>query len=314
VSIPASAPPAAPPPAAETAPRPRGWCRNCDAALFGPFCSNCGQRDSEYSVSLPVLAREFADEYLSFDSRLFRSILFLLVRPGFLTRQYLVGRRERYVRPLRLYIVASLLFFLVIPLMVRVNIEEGRNLRQLFQAEVLDDPAAAGLGGDTLAAAPPQMTPIPDLGTLQVGRMRYSITEHLERLSGMTPQQLFETAFAGFEKYLPRMMFVLLPVFALILKLLYLRRRWFYAEHFIFALHFHAFAFAVFFLLITLPANVWTAGLVLWSIVYLAVAMRKVYKQSIPKTAIKFLLLTGVYAGLVLLGVAASALLGILLV
>jgi|GEM_PF-6582586 len=88
------------------------WCRNCDTKLVGPYCSGCGQRADEYSVSLAVLARDAADEYLSFDSRLLRTIIALVLRPGYLTRQYLIGRRARYVRPLRLYIVASLLFFL----------------------------------------------------------------------------------------------------------------------------------------------------------------------------------------------------------
>jgi hypothetical protein len=312
-------------------PQPRAWCRNCDTGLHGDFCSTCGQRNSEYSVSLGVLAKEFADEYLSLDSRLFRTVLNLFFRPGFLTRQFLIGRRARYVRPLRLYIVASLVFFLVIPFVVRINWDEGRSVRAMIEEGIADgaararaDTAAvAGAAQGVAAGAEPRpeversggaSSSLPDLGTLNVGGQTISISERAERLGTMTPQQLIDTIVAGFERYLPRVMFVLLPVFALILKLLYMRRKWYYAEHFIFALHFHAFAFSLLFLLLVLPSGLWTAGLVLWGVVYLAVAMHRVYAQPVWKTGLKFMLLTGVYSILLTVAIFGTVAASILLV
>ncbi|MFS8544177.1 MAG: DUF3667 domain-containing protein, partial [Limnochordales bacterium] len=79
-------------------------CLDCGAPLTGRLCANCGQPAGDAQLSLRKLLGELADEYLNVDSRFFRSIVPLLVRPGFLTREYLQGRRTRYVRPLRLYL------------------------------------------------------------------------------------------------------------------------------------------------------------------------------------------------------------------
>jgi hypothetical protein len=326
---PAAAPDTQPPGA--TAAQPRAWCRNCDTGLIGPYCSHCGQRNDEYAVSLHVLARDFADEYLSFDSRLFRTLLNLFFRPGFLTRQYLVGRRERYVRPLRLYIVASLLFFLALslvqPLGRVMDGERGAEMRlsEAFGMLTEDgtqptgptaadtvavpaDPVATGAGEP--AARPPDMPQIVDVGPWQI-----DVGARAERLGGMTFEGLAAAFRDSFERYLPRMMFLLLPLFALILKLLYVRRRWYYAEHFIFALHVHAFFFAVFLLLLVLPGGtVLTRVLMLWGLLYLFIAMRHVYRQSWLKTGLKYLTLTAVYSVALLLTFAGLVVTTLLLV
>jgi hypothetical protein len=89
-------------------------CRNCRAVATGNFCPDCGQ---ETRVALPT-AREFlreaAGRLVAIDGRLWRTIFALVLRPGFLTREYLSGRRRRYVRPARLFVLLSLLAFAVI--------------------------------------------------------------------------------------------------------------------------------------------------------------------------------------------------------
>ena len=82
-------------------------CRNCGAEATGNYCPACGQ---ETDVALPpagTFLREAAGRYVSLDSRLLRSLHALLFRPAFLTREYLVGRRRRYVRPARLLMPCS---------------------------------------------------------------------------------------------------------------------------------------------------------------------------------------------------------------
>jgi hypothetical protein len=89
-------------------------CLNCGTALQGPFCHYCGQPDKNLVRFFPALLREMLEDFVDFDSRFMRTIKPLLFRPGKLTRDYLDGRRFRYVPPLRLYIFSSLmLFFLV---------------------------------------------------------------------------------------------------------------------------------------------------------------------------------------------------------
>jgi len=88
-------------------------CLNCGTPLAGPFCHYCGQPDKNLMRFFPVLLRELLADFLDFDSRFARTMKPLLFHPGKLTRDYLDGRRFRYTPPLRLYIFASMAFFLI---------------------------------------------------------------------------------------------------------------------------------------------------------------------------------------------------------
>ena len=88
-------------------------CLNCGAALRGQYCGNCGQRGNSRLISLWELVRDAFGDLFELDSRLWRTVLPLLVRPGLLTADYLAGRRARYMPPFRMYLVLSLLFFVV---------------------------------------------------------------------------------------------------------------------------------------------------------------------------------------------------------
>jgi hypothetical protein len=88
-------------------------CLNCGTELAGPFCYYCGQPDKNLLRFFPVLLRELLEDFLDFDSRFARTMKPLLFHPGKLTRDYLDGRRFRYTPPLRLYIFASMIFFLI---------------------------------------------------------------------------------------------------------------------------------------------------------------------------------------------------------
>jgi hypothetical protein len=86
-------------------------CRNCGTPLSGKFCPECGQRSHTHVAPLREIAEDFARQQFGFDAKFLHSIVPLLVRPGFLTREYCAGREERYVKPFRLYLFSSLLFF-----------------------------------------------------------------------------------------------------------------------------------------------------------------------------------------------------------
>ena len=95
---------------AVTAPK----CDNCGAAVPGKYCSHCGQRFEHAIHSVLHFTREAMEDLTHADSRLWSTLAALLFKPGFLTREFLSGRRVRYLPPLRLYLVLSVLFFLVI--------------------------------------------------------------------------------------------------------------------------------------------------------------------------------------------------------
>lgn len=88
-------------------------CGNCHKPVAGRFCTNCGQEDRTYLLSLGELVGEFFGELTNFDSRFFRSAKPLLFKPGLLTLEYMRGRRQNYFPPIRMYIIISLLFFFV---------------------------------------------------------------------------------------------------------------------------------------------------------------------------------------------------------
>jgi hypothetical protein len=117
-------------------------CLNCDAELTNDYCAQCGQRDVDLERPFPTLARELIEEAFQLDGRVARTLLTLVRKPGELTRQYLAGRRQLYTSPLRLYLVISLLFFVVAAGVVRRGIlSDGQTLEGEVsrQAQFLSD-------------------------------------------------------------------------------------------------------------------------------------------------------------------------------
>ena len=100
--------PLAPPAVALSSPS----CLNCGTLLSGPYCAECGQHDLPPEPPLKELVAEAWDAFVSVDGKVASTLKLLLLRPGALTQEYLQGRRARFLPPLRLYLICSLLFFL----------------------------------------------------------------------------------------------------------------------------------------------------------------------------------------------------------
>src|SRR5580765_1962139 len=88
-------------------------CANCGTPLAGRYCSTCGQRADVHAHSVGHFLHEFAEALTHADSRVWATLVSLLQRPGFLTREYFAGRRARYLEPLRVYLFMSVLFLLL---------------------------------------------------------------------------------------------------------------------------------------------------------------------------------------------------------
>lgn len=104
---------------------PLKTCANCDAQLAGQYCAICGQRTKNRMITLWEMIREASDIIVSLDSKLWRTLTLLLFRPGRLTRDYLEGKRARYVAPLRLFLGLTLLFFFLVAIQQRTEIDGG---------------------------------------------------------------------------------------------------------------------------------------------------------------------------------------------
>ena len=137
--LPVPAPPAATPPVpVVNVPQPPApqtlVCANCGQPLAGEYCAACGQRHEPHVHTVSHFAAEAFESISHADSRLWRTLLYLLIRPGFLTREFFAGRRVRYLPPFRLYLVISVLFFVVIGLGGKSE-ESGVDLVKLDSAE-----------------------------------------------------------------------------------------------------------------------------------------------------------------------------------
>jgi len=93
---------------------PLTHCENCGADLQGHWCAQCGQPAIEYRRSFRYVVADLLNEFLNWDSKFFTTIALLILKPWRLTNEFLAGKRVRYVNPLRLYLLASILFFFAV--------------------------------------------------------------------------------------------------------------------------------------------------------------------------------------------------------
>lgn len=95
-------------------------CKNCgkDLPAEAHYCPACGQSVKDTARPWPQFVRETLDELFDFDGRMLSSLRLLFTRPGFLSREYIDGRRQMYTPPIRMYLVISVLFFLVLPMIL----------------------------------------------------------------------------------------------------------------------------------------------------------------------------------------------------
>jgi len=89
-------------------------CLNCGAKLTGKFCSRCGQKDSDYRRPYWTFLEDITDNVISKDSRLWRTLGYLLFLPGAMTREYIAGRRIRFLPPIRTFLISIVLFFMTV--------------------------------------------------------------------------------------------------------------------------------------------------------------------------------------------------------
>lgn len=287
-------------------------CLNCGDTTPGNYCPVCGQRRGDVRVSLRRLLADVLEDQLSISAALPRTLAAVLFRPGHATNEYLRGRIASYIAPFRLYLVSSLIFFLLLSVLNRVGDMSQARERNL-PADSLGSIATSTdstSGGVTPGADP-------DSGSasqVQLGRnvtfsmegdslgrltgiepLDRALRGRLQRLGEMEGNEVAEAILPGVLDRLPVAVFLLVPLFALMLKLLYIRTGRYYIDHFIFALHVHAFAFILFTVMMPVPDAV-SRYTVLILLVYLILAMRRVYAQGWMRTIFKWLALSGMYA------------------
>lgn len=315
-------------------------CLNCKAELSGRFCHNCGQENIEPKESAWHLVTHFFNDITHFDGKFFSSTGLLIRKPGFLPRQYMLGRRASYLNPIRMYIFSSAVFFLFFFTVFhlaekgidRSTTIEGKSIEEI--RSLLPDSLKAFTTrinqGKPVAkdALEPFLDSLKNVGGFHFTSRKYGSKREYDSLlangvkkHNWLERKLIYKELEINEKYhnrggdalkslssiflhsLPQMLFISLPFFALMLKLLYRRQKeYYYVSHGIFSIHFYIFIFIVFLSILTVgkirEMTHWEwirylEWLLRFSIFfYLYKAMRNFYLQSRAKTIIKFMLLT----------------------
>jgi len=279
-------------------------CDNCGARVPDKYCGNCGQRLEPPLQSVWHFIQIATEDVTHADSRVWRTLAALLFKPGFLTRQFLDGRRASYLPPVRLYLVLSVVFFLWL----------GATHEKL-QVVQLDTPhgsagaavAAPGRHGyGPLAAARPGESP-QQRADRQCPSANYDgpgeswIAPRVQRACRLIVLDNGHSITEAFLHNVPRAMFLFLPLLAGAMMLMYWWPRHYYVEHLLLFVHNHAFVFLLLLLAglasaLLPPLATWISWAVALYIAWYAYrSMRVVYGQGRSLTFVKLGLLSLFY-------------------
>jgi hypothetical protein len=297
-----TAPPAAPlgtpepaPPAVTVEARDVA-CRNCDAPLTGEYCARCGQRAGPVDPTLADLASDAWESITNVDGTLVATLRALFAHPGRLTVEFIAGRRARYLTPIRIYLLCSLAFFAVNAIDLDPWRDGSRTPEQVALA------AARAAEADSIARARIAAGESRDV----LGGTNTEFSRRLQR--GSTRLEADGDSLGSMVSgNIPSAMFVFMPLYAALLQLLYRSRRRRYPSHLVFALHAHAFFFAVMAGAEAVEAIVTMTGtprqlegtadaiVLTWLAVYFVIALRRVYGGRWRGAIARALVLANVY-------------------
>jgi hypothetical protein len=281
-------------------------CLNCGQELTGKYCSQCGQKDIPKRQTLGELIENFIGSFFSFESKFFRTVKYLLLKPGHLAREYNAGRRESFYHPARMYVFISFVYFL---LFFSIPENEERNDEVQGAPEGLSyksDRSGTNFSFDTdefktreAYDSAQQTLPVEERDGWFMRKLNYRQIDLQAKYDGKNQQ--FSRDFGdAFTANFPKVFFLLLPIFALLLKLLYVRRDFYYTEHLVASIYFYNFFFLVggiSMLIAWIPGMSWFTDVTFFLIlIYLLVSMKRLYQQAWPKTTLKFFLLFGAFS------------------
>ncbi|RYY90672.1 MAG: DUF3667 domain-containing protein [Chitinophagaceae bacterium] len=320
-------------------------CLNCGTEVAGRYCQKCGQANVVTKQSAWSLITHFVYDIFHFDGKFFETLKFLLFRPGRVPKEYVAGRRQSYLDPIRMYLFTSALFFLILTSLNKIQVKAGHltdtYLSRVERYEIAAQLAVQKTDSNAQAALPvlldtsmavllevdsagrqdsvfdfkgvryiyetESMDSVRasnfelDFGKGWIGRTVRKRVEHFNERFAEDRRQAKVAFVQGIVHRLPYLLFISLPFFALLLKLLYVRRKTFYyADHLVFTLYHYIFSF-ILLLFIIIIARVNTGGWRIGSWLIFALfcyglwslykGMRTFYGQRRGRTIGKFLLL-----------------------
>ncbi|HEY3876278.1 MAG TPA: DUF3667 domain-containing protein [Candidatus Kapabacteria bacterium] len=264
-------------------------CPDCGASGAGNFCANCGEELEPYLPKVRQFFRELLSEIVSFDSKVVRTIPALLFRPGFLTKEYIEGRRRKYLLPWRLYFLVALFSFFLFGAVFHDQAE----LRTSGESQTLEL-------GNTRSSRP---------GTT----FHFGYTPNADSSPIHSPDpnasQNGQIVFAYLIDTFPYVILIgSAPLFALILKLLYKKKKLLYVTHLIFSFHFFAFALFLFIIGFCFDPSTIHIAVILLFLAYLFFALWKAYNDRGIVLVLRFIVSSVSYFVVMAIGVIVSTL------
>jgi Protein of unknown function (DUF3667) len=327
-------------------------CLNCGTIVQGNFCHQCGQENVVPKETFWHMVTHFFYDITHFDSNFFSTIHHLILKPGFLSKEYMAGRRASYLHPVKMYVFTSAIFFLLFFTFFTPRGNFTVNPDQLLSPkeragyikklqEKLEKDTGNMVLQKALQFAKDSVNPVTEKdmykaieeeeGVIQFGPTNYKTMQEYDSLEALLPvserdgwfmRRLTKKQIEINNKYrnnpeeawkklgnnilhqLPYMLFVSLPLFALILRLVYIRRRkqFYFADHGVFTIHLYVFSFLLLLVVFSIAEleNAVHTGVLQWLVLllflvlffYLYKAMRNFYKQGRAKTFFKLLLVS----------------------
>ncbi|GAA0534294.1 hypothetical protein FHS83_003041 [Rhizomicrobium palustre] len=310
-------------------------CANCGSALTGKFCAVCGQSSDHHRRSVKHLLTDLFKDIASFDSRILRTAYALLMKPGELALAFHEGRTQRYVPPIRLYLFVSLLFFLTLSMtglalmqfvlkshaakLVEANghsylATSGGGRTEISKSELKDGKNHFLISGEVElfqreGVAHSKIDP--EALSQLTNELEHKAVKSREGKDGFIARTVIGTSLklakdpaalnGALTAWMPRVLFLLLPLFALILSAFYWRQRntLFFVDHLVFSLGFHTFGWLLLLATAALAQLIDGAIAVLVmggvAAVYLLFAMKRFYAQAWGWTAGKCVAVLAVY-------------------
>jgi hypothetical protein len=278
-------------------------CLNCGEILPGLYCKRCGQKDVSYSKPLGSVLSLFFDSWFSLDNRTLRSVFPLFFKPGYLSAQFVAGKRMSFASPFKLYLFSSICYFFLFNISLRTDamadVYNSYNQNRLNQGFLSKQDAVKKAEDlrNTYRANPTSN----EEGTLSIPKTsgNKNITSKNKLASRISekvknPESLRSSLLKGFSY----MFFVLMPLFALLLKWFMGKKKQYYFDHLVLTVHFHAFALLFFSLLLLtrmfLGLTI-TKYLLLVIVLYFILSVKRFYSENWVQSIARSIVILSVY-------------------
>ena len=271
-------------------------CLNCGTIVAGRYCQNCGQENIEGKETFLQIVYHFIEDITHFDGKLIYTLRLLIGKPGFLTKEYVAGKRFRYIHPIRMYIFISAVFFLFIfsgdQKMVDVNTKASNSSGIVF-----GDSAYSTVTRYDSAQRKLPKNKKDDWFTSKLIKQQILINKKY----GNDQNKILSAVIENFKHNFSKILYLSLPIFAFFLWVLYKRNKsYYFADHMIFSIHLYCAYFIIIFIytILELVVKFFVASTGVLEFIYTVTllsyfykAIRVFYGQSRKKTLLKFALI-----------------------